>query len=187
MAWESMRGKPFLAQLGLHLVRTMFCGERLGYQFSAPRLDLETSLSHPVHLLASEEVLLEAFRDAFAEAFRMNVIIDGFGNTIRVRVSRYLTQDDFLSTTTNGLVNSEVARRVASAPLIDTQSDGVRSFAGILLTLLTGQFPLVLIDEPEAFLHPPQARLLGQHLAQWHRRGQVFVSTHLDRAAFLFR
>jgi ABC-type cobalamin/Fe3+-siderophores transport system ATPase subunit len=176
--WERTRGGPWLGQLGTHLVQTLFCGQRLGFQFSAARLDLETPLSQPIHLLATEEKLLDAFRDAFVKAFRMNVIIDAFGNMIRVRVSRHLTQNDFMSTTSNGLANSEVARRMASVPLIETQSDGVRSFAGILLTLLTGQFPLVLIDEPEAFLHPPQARLLGQHLAQWHRRGQVFVSTH---------
>lgn len=178
MEWESGRGGPWMAQLGMHLVRPLFCGDRLRQQFSAQRLNLETPLSHPVHLLASEEPLLEAFRDAFAKAFRMNVIIDGFGNAIRIRVDQHLTQNDFLSTTSNGLANPDVARRMVSVPLIETQSDGVRSFAGILLTLLTGQFPLVLIDEPEAFLHPPQAKLLGQYLAQWHRRGQVFVSTH---------
>jgi hypothetical protein len=63
-------------------------------------------------------------------------------------------------------------------PLIETQSDGVRSFTGILFTLLTGQFPLILIDEPEAFLHPPQARLLGKYLAEWQAHGQVVVATH---------
>lgn len=176
--WEARRGTPWLSQLANHLVRTLFCGERLGFNFSAPRPDLGVPLSSPLHLLIHEEPLLEAFRDAFTKAFRMNVILDGYGNTIRIRVSRSLAQDDFLSTTNNGLADPEVAQRITSALPIDTQSDGVRSFAGILLTLLTGQFPLVLIDEPEAFLHPPQAKLLGRYLAQWHRRGQVFVSTH---------
>jgi AAA domain, putative AbiEii toxin, Type IV TA system len=175
--WDIQSG-PCLGSLGPHLVRPLFCNERLGYQFSAQRLDLDAELSHPVHRLAREERLLEAFKSAISKAFQMNLILDGFSNTMHLRASRRLTQEDFLSTTNNGLPDLELARRMASTPMITTQSDGVRSFAGILLTLLTGQFPLVLIDEPEAFLHPPQARLLGQHLAQWHRRGQVFVSTH---------
>ena len=176
--WENLKGKPWLASLGMHLVRTLFCGERLGFNFGTQRIDLATTVSHPIHLLATDEMLFGALRSAFSKAFRMNLLIDGFGNSIRLRVSRDLTQKDFVSTTSTGLADHEVARRMASVPLIDTQSDGVRSFAGILITLLTGQYPLVLIDEPEAFLHPPQARLLGQNLAQWHRRGQVFVSTH---------
>lgn len=36
----------------------------------------------------------------------------------------------------------------------------------------------MLIDEPEAFLHPPQARLLGEALADRGRTGQVFIATH---------
>ena len=38
---------------------------------------------------------------------------------------------------------------------------------------------MLLLDEPEAFLHPPQARLLGEFIANERpKRSQLFVSTH---------
>ncbi|WP_370739764.1 AAA family ATPase [Falsiruegeria mediterranea] len=38
-------------------------------------------------------------------------------------------------------------------------SDGCRAYTGILGALYSGPYKVVLIDEPEAFLHPPLARL----------------------------
>ena len=55
----------------------------------------------------------------------------------------------------------------------------MRSFAGVLLHTAVGHESILLIDEPEAFLHPPQAKLLGRMLVERkpnHR--QVFVATH---------
>jgi hypothetical protein len=55
----------------------------------------------------------------------------------------------------------------------------MRSFAGVLLATSVGRESVVLIDEPEAFLHPPQARLLGTTLVQDRNRGrQLFIATH---------
>ncbi len=51
-------------------------------------------------------------------------------------------------------------------PLLHQQGDGVRSMIGLLLTLLTGHQAISLIDEPEAFLHPPQARFLAKILSE---------------------
>ena len=50
----------------------------------------------------------------------------------------------------------------------------------VVLHLLAPTTPTVLLlDEPEAFLHPSQARLLGQIIAQERTSGtQLFVATH---------
>ncbi|MDW5595287.1 AAA family ATPase [Conexibacter stalactiti] len=74
-------------------------------------------------------------------------------------------------------------------PLVPEQGDGMRSFIGLLLTIVTSSHPLILVDEPEAFLHPPQARELGRQLATPEEQ-QLIVATHsvdvllglLDRA-----
>ena len=43
----------------------------------------------------------------------------------------------------------------------------MRSFASVILHLLAPNTQSVLLlDEPEAFLHPPQARLLGEFIAK---------------------
>jgi hypothetical protein len=64
-------------------------------------------------------------------------------------------------------------------PRLDEQGDGMKSFMGLLLNTLVSAYPFVLVDEPEAFLHPPQARLLGRMLAnEKDADAQVFIATH---------
>ncbi len=46
------------------------------------------------------------------------------------------------------------------------QGDGVKSFIGILISVMAAPFFFLLIDEPDAFLHPPQALLMGAMLAE---------------------
>ena len=60
------------------------------------------------------------------------------------------------------------------------QGDGMRSFATVLLHTVAPSTPsMIMLDEPEAFLHPPQAYLLGQVLATERTdRAQLFVATH---------
>lgn len=71
--------------------------------------------------------------------------------------------------------------KLARLPRLSNQGHGVRSLAGILLALATSEQKLIIIDEPEAFLHPPQARLLGEMLASEHGRDrQVIVATHSE-------
>ena len=62
---------------------------------------------------------------------------------------------------------------------LDDQGDGIRSFVGIIVALLTLKRGLFLIDEPEAFLHPPQAFRVGALIAdQTDKSRQIILSTH---------
>jgi hypothetical protein len=63
---------------------------------------------------------------------------------------------------------------------IDNAGDGVRAFIGLQLALLAAPSATLLIDEPEMFLHPPQAENLGRDLAQTtNLRGTTLVlATH---------
>jgi hypothetical protein len=73
----------------------------------------------------------------------------------------------------------EYLEELASLEQLGEQGDGIRAFMGILLTLTATPFPIVLIDEPEAYLHPPQAELLGRLLVEKHGDGmQVVLATH---------
>lgn len=59
-----------------------------------------------------------------------------------------------------------------------TQSDGTKAFLGLLLELFFSSFDILLIDEPEAFLHPTLAYLLGTAVGKCSARKQIICSTH---------
>jgi len=61
------------------------------------------------------------------------------------------------------------------------QGDGMRGFVGVLLNAFISNHSILFIDEPEAFLHPPQARLLGKMLAKdLPSERQLFLATHSE-------
>lgn len=56
----------------------------------------------------------------------------------------------------------------------------MRSFATVLLYVLASDsHSIQFLDEPEAFLHPPQARLIGEYIARERSASsQLFIATH---------
>ena len=63
--------------------------------------------------------------------------------------------------------------------LLQNQGDGLKAYIKILYSLFNPSKEIILIDEPEAFLHSPQRRSLGQFIVENATNGkQVFISTH---------
>ena len=64
---------------------------------------------------------------------------------------------------------------------MQNQGDGIKSFTGILLYLMIDYISTFLIDEPESFLHPPQATIMGRIIGKTLRNDQqAFISTHSE-------
>ena len=80
----------------------------------------------------------------------------------------------------NDRVSPRYAEELRKLPKLDEAGDGIRSFVGTLLAAKCGAHPVLLIDEPEAFLHPPQSRRLAAVLAQTagDLNRQVIIATH---------
>ena len=59
-------------------------------------------------------------------------------------------------------------------------SDGVQAFTGLIMTVIAGEEKIILLDEPEAFLHPSLVNLLGEKLSTLmsKREGNLIVATH---------
>ena len=62
--------------------------------------------------------------------------------------------------------------------LLDDEGDGLKSYVSTFLSLKVKENDVLLIDEPEAFLHPPLARQLGELIGDFDEDKQIFVSTH---------
>lgn len=61
---------------------------------------------------------------------------------------------------------------------LQDQGDGIRNTMAVLASLIVGEQSLLLIDEPESFLHPPQAKSLGRDIVNLSSGKQCFISTH---------
>lgn len=131
--------------------------------------------NHPVHFLLRDDKLELLLSTKFRKAFGADLVVHrNAGSQVPVHVGERPTPGPG-----EDRVSISYIERLERLPTLHTQGDGMRSFAGVLLATSVGQENIMLIDEPEAFLHPPQARLLGTTLVQ-DRSGerQLFIATH---------
>lgn len=134
-----------------------------------------TPISSPLHLVFRDGELEQTLSDLAYEVFGEQLTLDRVNMDVRLRMGKVDVPIPLFS---NPI--TEYAIAVAALPSLEEQGDGVKSFLGIALAVVTGNSQMLLIDEPEAFLHPGQARALGRWLGvQAKMRDiQVVVSTH---------
>ena len=133
-------------------------------------------VSHPIHMLLNdtiEEKMSGYFRKAFGDDL---ILFRTGGKHMPLLVGHRLrptTGEDRVS-------HTYCERLLKSTVPLHEQGDGMRSFASVILHILAPITPSVLLlDEPEAFLHPSQARLLGEIIAREKSpRAQLFLATH---------
>jgi len=132
---------------------------------------------HPIYKLNQNEALAEKLSDYFHQAFGVDLIVNRNDmQTIPLHIGQAPDKKAFTIDRQDDYYN-----QVAKLPKLQDQGDGMRSFASILLDTFTSDYTITLIDEPEAFLHPPQARMLGKMLAKNSSNNrQLLISTHSE-------
>lgn len=129
--------------------------------------------SLPQHLMYDNQALMKRVSDLFRTAFQRELFIDYRASPqIPIHVG---TPPDLVSFPNQ--VSDEYVAEVRKNPRLDVQGDGMRSYAGILFEVVAVEHDITLLDEPEAFLHPPQMRRLGETLAE-AASNQIIVATH---------
>lgn len=135
------------------------------------------AIQHPIHFLQKDDKLEQKFSDYFRQAFGTDLIVHrNAGSEVPLYVGEKPVPNDG-----EDRVSSTYLRELEKLDLLHEQGDGMRSFVGVLLNAFISNHSLLFIDEPEAFLHPPQARLLGKMLAKdLPSERQLFLATHSE-------
>ena len=128
------------------------------------------------HVLQTDPELQAKVNTEMRAAFNRELVIDW---TAAPSVDFRVGQEPNRSLE-NDRVSEQYATALQELPRLDEDGDGIKGFAGCLLATYCGSQPVLMIDEPEAFLHPPQARRLGAALARAAKESsrQVIVATH---------
>lgn len=132
---------------------------------------------NPIYKLSKNERLAQKISDYFRQAFGVDLVVNrNEMMTIPLHVGQAPNKTAYTMDK-----QDDYYHLVAELPKLQEQGDGMRSFASILLNTFTSDYSITLIDEPEAFLHPPQARVLGKMLAKNNPNNrQLFISTHSE-------
>ncbi|MDQ4033880.1 MAG: AAA family ATPase [Actinomycetota bacterium] len=129
---------------------------------------------HPLQLLWMYADQEASFSALFRRAFGQDISINRYVQSVDLKIGRPELPDTAPPPT------QELLSQYTALSSVMEQGDGVRSFAGLLLQVLVPQrHRIVLVDEPEAFLHPPQANLLARYLAERApTTTQMMLATH---------
>ena len=141
--------------------------------------DLQKKAPTTLQLLYVDDVKRSRVREVLSDAFGEYFVVDptDLGH-LRIRMSQSAPP---LPEIERG-IDERAVRFHGSAALIDSKSDGVKAFSGIICEIVAGDPSIVLIDEPEAFLHPSLSFKLGKQVALQTRGANkcVFASTHSE-------
>lgn len=175
-AWRTVRG-GHLGLLAGFLVSHMEAGS-LGPGFSTNRKNRpDDPPAHYLQYLESSVALRENLDKLCLDIFGQNLTLDKLGPSVVLRIGK--PESDIPPP---GYNDDEIPyrRELDKLELLDTQGHGMKSLLGKLLPIATAAYPIVLIDEPEAFLHPPQASKFGRILGEITQESgvQVIVATH---------
>lgn len=183
--WEKSSDESFLQNLYYGDFRDLFVTNldttaRLTICIPPNNINRNASKQHPIHYAAFDGKYRKWLSDSFKKAFGIEVTPNTqYGATIPLCIGEPVKL--------NEQYEDEQQRLEAYATILDTykqvqnQGDGIKSFTGILLYLMLDYYCTYLIDEPESFLHPPQARIMGQIIGQTlTNHQQAFISTHSE-------
>lgn len=172
--------EPHLGDYRDLFIANLDTSARLMICFPPQSIRRDDEKQHPIHYAAFDihyrRWLSESFKKAFGKELTPNIL---YGAEIPLCIGQ--------SVQLEGEFEDEQCRQEKYAEILEkykqvqNQGDGIKSFTGILLYLMLDYFCTYLIDEPESFLHPPQARIMGQIIGQTlSDQQQAFISTHSE-------
>ncbi|MFJ4266284.1 ATP-dependent nuclease [Paenarthrobacter nicotinovorans] len=131
--------------------------------------------SEPLHHLQDDRTLFRRLSDLSLRVFNQPLTLDDSGFTLRLRVGQSTVAVPRLDES-----RVQYAQALSRLPTLDTQGDGVKAFFSLFVPLIAATYSVIIVDEPEAFLHPPQAFAAGKAMGEIAKSSkvQVILATH---------
>jgi hypothetical protein len=162
----------FLEHVGRSFMASLFLERRLYATNTVQSFDYETAApSNELQALYVDHNAKKALAEEAKTVFDIAVWLDYTrANLLCLRVGKDMPSAD----------DRHEPAKIKEYRLIEDEGDGFKSYVAICLTLLLGRRPVVLIDEPEMCLHPPQAYFLGRFIGKHGVSPDhtTFVATH---------
>lgn len=174
--WWNQNPRLILSTLNSLVVHNANATDRLMQALgAAQRNDVAEPPVHPLHYLQDDAALRSRLDELSQRIFRQPLTLDDLSGGMRLRVGRPDVEPPRRDES-----QRPYREALARLPPLEQQGDGMKSLLGLLLPLITRTYPIVLVDEPEAFLHPPQAYQLGRVLGELARDAgvQLILATH---------
>ncbi|MBW8311126.1 MAG: ATP-binding protein [Rhizobium sp.] len=160
-----------------HLTLMLDGRSRIGLVGQQEAGDLQKPPMSSFQVLFRDDAKRHEVRRIVFDAFGRHFVLDPTHlGQLRIRLSDRAPRDDIEE---RG-IHADAVQFHSSAQVIDDASDGVKAFTGIVTEVMAGDPSVILVDEPEAFLHPSLASKLAQEVARAALSAdkRVFASTH---------
>lgn len=139
--------------------------------------NLQSHAHTSFQVLFRDDAKRKEVRRIIHDAFGQYLVIDPTNlGQLNLRLSKEPPQDDMQE---RG-IHAEAVEFHAKAMPITEASDGVKAFTGMVTEMIAGDPSVLLMDEPEAFLHPSLSFKLGKEVSgiMSDSDKRLFVATH---------
>ena len=134
----------------------------------------EEKAIHPLQALDFDPDSERDTSNTFNNVFGQHLLLDrGAGSVVNLHVG---TRPD--PAAYGGEYSPDYASEVRKRPDISTEGDGLKAAAGLFLNILAIPKSIYLIDEPDVYLHPPQAYATARQMVDISKHKQLFMATH---------
>lgn len=172
--WLQNNKRQFRKATGTGLVTFLNTDNRLKLAMSQPVQNIHQKGAKNVleALYLSGRESTEKVREIIKDIFNVDIYLD----PTNLGMLQCKVGNNFSQIPSNP---QDAYKQLQTYPLLDNQGDGIRSIFGIITAIVSIKKPIILLDEPEAFLHPPQALKLGAIISNLiDENQQIFISTH---------
>lgn len=170
-----IRTRPTPNGVAHWFISNLYPGDRESAIGMVNRADPSSTPEHPMQVLFADTLKRARIQDLALRMFDVQLSFDNVSQSVGFRVGKPAVDGPNVTE-----VDYEYLAAMGDLPPLTSQGDGIKSALGQLVHVIAHLNPLAVVDEPEAFLHPPQAELLGFEIARIAResRSQVVLATH---------